>query len=114
MRSVMFRGLILLALTGCATTQALTTSGSRVEVVSQAPADQSCSFVAPVSAEWGANAQSYQTNSVNAYNDVRNQAGALGATHLVVTDAEAQESSVWAGDGCRNCVLVQAQAFRCR
>ena len=107
----------LLAATACATTQSLTRGGEAVQVVTQTPTTMSCTFIAPVTAEWGGNFQTFQTNSVNAYNDVRNQAANYGATHLVIVDADTQDPSGWAAafgaEQCENCVLVQGQAYRC-
>lgn len=112
-----FLAVSLLMVTACATTQSLTRVGEAVEVVTQTPTNLHCAFVAPVTAEWGGNFQTYQTNSVNAYNDIRNQAANLGATHLVIVNADAQDPSGWAAafgaEQCENCVLVQGQAYRC-
>ena len=101
-------------LVGCAGAPVkLSPSGNRVRVAPQ-NAVESCSFVSVVTAEVGGNFQSYADNAKIATNQLRNEAGSLGATHMVIIGVDRQDSSAggW-GNNCRNCVLATGQAFSC-
>lgn len=114
----MYRLLILLlplAPLGCGSRPELMDSGNDVRVtVESRVAD--CEYVGPVTSRVGANFQSYEDNVEYATNDVRNQAGKRGATHVVLTapikDSMASWGSLGSGD-CNNCVALTGQAYRC-
>lgn len=96
---------------GCASAR-LTEEGDNVRVISASRAD-GCVYVSSVSATVGANFHSYDDNVDNAMTELRNKAAARGADAVVVNPPEARDDSAL-GRGCRNCVSISGQAYRCR
>ncbi len=102
----------MLVLAGCTQHVRLSPMGGKVRVSSQEAVDD-CRFLKMVSFEAGTNFKSLEHNIQLATNRIRNDAGALGATHLVLEGPERIADST-VGRNCRNCVYVAGRAFRCR
>lgn len=104
----MRRLMAVVLIAGCAGSQALSAAGARVRVATGTPPPD-CEYVRSVTAERGGNFQSYDENVESAVNELRNEAGAAGATHVTFETPRPDRAG-----GCRNCVSVSGVAFRCQ
>lgn len=87
-------------------------SGSNVRITGESSVED-CRYLGPVTARVGANFRSYADNVRYATNDVRNQAGVLGATDLVLSSPIKDNMSSIGIEGCNNCVALSGHAYRC-
>jgi hypothetical protein len=72
-----------------------------------------CSFVGTVASRFGGNFVSMEQNITNVSIDLRNKAGELGATHLVLHQIQQTDAAPWGGSRCNNCVMRSGDAYLC-
>lgn len=103
----------------------LTAAGAQIQIVPEGRIGEQCKFVQLVVSQQGANGQNFQHNTQLAVADTRNQAAALGASHVVLgapqSDADRQTPAAVVNaivNGvdarCVNCVRIASQAYQCR
>lgn len=100
---------------GCGSSPPLLESGTRVQVTVESRVVD-CEYIGPVTSRVGANFGTYEGNVEYATNDVRNQAGRKGATHVVLSPPIKDSMASWGKIGssdCNNCVALTGQSYRC-
>lgn len=103
---------------GCATSMELTTPGSQIWVSDREVLAPGCAFVRGVRCEKGG-VYGAEENTRLCTNNLRNQAAALGGTHLVFNRTRERGSmfhpntNTQLGTRCLGCVAIEASVFRC-
>lgn len=90
----------------------MTPEAQQVEMKSEAQAAE-CGMLGPVMSEQGSNFGTYEGNVQLAQNDLRNKVAAMGGDTLVIKNTSRDSSGSQWGDDCKNCVLMQGDAYRC-
>ncbi len=106
----------MMSVSGCVTTAALTPKGQSVEIVQQPPTT-SCSNLGPVVGKGGGSFGGAWISDEDliryAYNDLRNKAGLMGATH-VVAGAHQMGHTSGANGGATSTATLSGIAYACR
>lgn len=116
MQKIKFSILVVvsLVLSGCAAISA-TSSGERVEVVTEAPSKYACKFLGDVYGSQGnwitGDFTSNKNLAMGSRNDLKNETAELGGNVVHVQDSKTTQS--WTANGTTNHVLV-GKAYKCK
>lgn len=106
--------LISVGLSGCAAISA-TSSGEKVEVVTEAPSKYSCKFLGDVYGSQGnwftGDITSNKNLAKGSRNDIKNETAELGGNVVHVQDSKT--TNAWFASGTTNHVLV-GKAYKCK
>ena len=97
-------------LPSCATE--LSAGGASIRMASQGGVAR-CSFLGTVSARFGGNFVSMETNIEKCTIEVRNKAATKGGTHVVMHPPRSTNAAPWGGGNCNNCAIRSADVYRC-
>lgn len=105
---ILFLGCLL---RGCASSELvdLNPAGQRVQIVKAEPDSEKCKFIGDVYGQ--AKSKDVAEGQLNARNDLKNRAAALGANLVTIDTNAAANAMVWSG---RNQFALNGRAFNCQ